>query len=295
MGFLLRFGVFLLALTGLAQAQSPTIPPIIQSGPFVYSDTQGHFFVIAVRGSSESGLFVAYSPSGIPIQEFSPDQLPSDSLVLFLSFDPKTNRYKQLVVSETHSYNIQGSFRVRLGAEIWMGVDTFNNPYASFVLERRGQKSTILSFVGVEKVILSQNEKAVALLAATQSLEGYKGFVDEYQLSSQGLLLKGNPLRVPQVGIQTVFNNSCFSEDATVLTQAGFNKAKAMGDPGELKAFLSAEKDKQRSILESLITVKLTDDEMTGYLPDKEDFYFVEKQAAKLGDRPVCLISKAEL
>lgn len=280
--------------TQSGHSENPVLP-IIQSGPFVYADTQGHFFVIAVRSASESGLFVAYSPTPISIQEFSPDQLPKDAAVLFLSYDPGTNRYKQLVVSSARTYIVQGSFRVRIGPDVWMGVDTFNNPYTSFVLERKGEKPAIISFVGVEKVVLSQNERAVALLSATQSLESYKSFVNEYQLGRDELYLKNQPLKVSQIGIQTSFNNVCFSEGTVVLSQNAIEKARAMKDSSDLQRFLDSEKDKSRNIIESLITVKMTENEMTGYLPDKETFYFVERQNLKLNDRAVCLLSQAEL
>lgn len=286
---------WLIVLTfSAASAAAEPVLPIVQAGPLVYADTAGHLFVVAVRGASESGLFVVYSPSGIPVQQFSPEQLPADAVLLFLAHDPQRNAYKKVVISEEHTYAIQGSFRIRLGPDSWMGVDTFNNPYCSFVLERAGQKPTILGFVGTEKVVLAQGEKPVALLAATQSLESYKSFVDEYQLSPNGLLLKNVPLVAPQIGIQVLSNNKCFSSESVLLNREELKRLQA-ADPQKKSAVLEEARVKNRQVLESLIPVKITDTEITGYQPDTEVFYFVEKLGMKERETTLCLYSSADL
>ncbi len=276
-------------------AHAENVLPIVQVGPLVYADTAGHLFVVSVRSKSESGLFVVYSPKGIPVQQFTPEQLPPDAVLLFLVHDSQRNAYTKVIVSEEHIYSVQGSVRIALGPDSWMGVDTFNNPYCSFVLERVGQKPTILSFVGTEKVVLAQGEKPVALLAATQSLEGYKTFIDEYTLTSKGLLLKGAPLVTPQIGIQVFSNNQCFGQDAIVLTQPELSSYQAMSDPGKRQLFLAEVKSKHKQLLESLIPVKITEKEITGYQPDKQTFFFVEKQAGKINEQAVCVYSSADL
>ena len=72
------FGTLLSALIGAlmlpfavissAHADSAPVMPIVQAGPLVYADIEGHLFVVVVRGATDSGIFVAYSPTGIPIQ-----------------------------------------------------------------------------------------------------------------------------------------------------------------------------------------------------------------------------------
>lgn len=270
------------------------VMPIVQTGPLMYADVEGHLYVVVVRGANDSGIFLAYSPSGVPIQQFSPDQLPPDSTVLYLSYDPAKNSYRQLVLSESRKLTIQGSFRLRLGKDVWLGVDTFNNPYASIVLERPGKKPTILAFVGLERVVLAQDEKAAALLAATQSLEEYRSFIDEYHLTAQGLFLKEEPVKVSQVGIQVMSQNVCLGRDVVLLTKEELAAVQKL-PPEAQKPFVEKRRDRERENLDALIMVKITDNEVTGYLPDERRFYFIEQKKERPGDMAICVFSTAQL
>jgi hypothetical protein len=100
---------------------------LMQTSPGVFQSTDSKVKVIASSG----GIFIVSLKTGIPIQQFNIEKLPSEEAShAFVRFAPDKGRnpYSEIVIANSR-YPITGNLTLRVG-EVSVSVDN-SNPYAT--------------------------------------------------------------------------------------------------------------------------------------------------------------------
>lgn len=187
---------------------------LMQTSPGVFQSTDSKVKVIASSG----GLFIVSLKTGIPIQQFNIEKLPSeDASHAFVRFAPAKGRnpYSEIVIANSR-YPITGNLTLRVG-EVSVSVDN-SNPYATVKYNDGSPEGEhLLGFYGTTKVIDGKGPLATVLTANQLSKE-YRKVIQPYTAVDRSLQFNGKPVEAQTVGVLMDRNHVCLADKAKILT-----------------------------------------------------------------------------
>lgn len=170
--------------------------------------------VVVPPGTTPSGFLITQG-AGAMAQQFDPTTASGQAV--FIEYN-QNSRPERLVIG-AKNYSIQGSFGLKIGTTR-IAVDLTLQPYLTVVSEAKGAsmpEPALAAFLGVDNVVLTTGQQAVALLEANQlqlSTAGARKTVFTYELNQHGeLTLAGEPMATSRIGVFTEPpQNPCMSK-----------------------------------------------------------------------------------
>jgi hypothetical protein len=235
---------------------------LVQTSSGVFQSVNDRSLKVIVANSGQPGIFVLLGQP-IDLQLFDPAKVKQEgSIHLFLVYSPELDRYAALQVGAKR-YPIKGSFTllIKLPAySVRLSVDN-NNPLATIVLDSRppanapsNTSSALLAFRGTQ-LVANETGLKVALLEANQLSSQFRGVIDPYLLTEQGLSLKGTAVENSPIGLEIASpKNACLNPGTVFI------------DEKDLGSIRNLKREESLKELERLISASPADDPLKGVL-----------------------------
>jgi hypothetical protein len=278
----------------LASLISPACAFIQTGSHGVYQTADGKLKIIVSGNPDALGLFIVYYESGIPLQEFNPEKLPSKGAIhMFLRFNPAAEHPFHEIQMGEKVYKIGGNFSIMAGADGNVHIDVDNlSSYATIRYQERSEEQ-IIGFYGLTEVIKGQGDIS-AVVAANQLDSNTKKLIRPYVARDGQLWFSGNQSRAVDnnVGVYIKRDNPCLKADVVTMTTDQLQKVRNGKDEFERGKLLSQYLQNNNKASPTRGTIIIKADKREAFLLDitTKDILHLKPIAGLSSKQKICIL-----